>query len=376
MSTTQTREPQFSSTSAEAILSQLDSSLVGDVIRQSESRPEHIETAKFAFHPWVDRILNCDLRGFRFGIRHFWLLPRTLIALRTWPIGIIQPRHRRGEFAVGGFTGASLQSIDGAFPGRNTGAKTVQELQYPSASATMLLNAYGKESTSGIGMVILDSLTAVSPEEKVEAKILFKAVMETPIERDAPEGAGIILEALPKFLAGDAHRLLERAIGHGVNISGDPDNPQIVKLTKRASAKGEKMIGEIEGSVGQATAAGLVILSQTKEDLIKARAGQKDVKMVTDKRDNLLLAQFPSFRLDTDVDRAVSATAPLVDALNSRGGGDDSPALVQMAAVMERTASVLDSVMQRLERAEASGGLSKADAVAIKEELKEVAKPE
>lgn len=333
---TQTREQQPSSS---VVLESLDKSLTTASIQSVERKVEDINTVRFMFHGWLP-ILNADLAGFRFGVQHFMLKRMTLINIKTWPIPVITPRAPRagGVFGIGALVNAVDVLGGGVSPGGANAAHSAPVLQYPSASVQNLLDAYGRESINNIGMVELTSLKAIEDAEKVESILLFRAVMETPIENDGPIGSSLRLEDVPRFLLGDALKLLARAVNRGVDISTDPDSPQFYKLSALAQKRGEGMIRDISTSVAlakdRATRPKTGILSQTKEDLIKAKAGAKDVKILPDERDNWLLQQF-DYSMDTEVERSARAAQGMTESI-AKGTAQQSDALLEMAANQTR----------------------------------------
>lgn len=287
---------------------------------------ESLDTVRFAFNPWC-RILNFSIAGFNFGIQLPWLERMTLIPLRVWKTPVIQPRA--GGFAVGAITGA------GAFPGGGVGSKVEQRIQFPAESRDNLLHAFGPESPNDIGVTELVSLVADTDQGKLESILLFRAVMETPLEEGGKRGIDLELEYLPKFLAGDALELLRRAVQEGLKVNG-----KLATLRNEAVVKGRVMIANIETAVAHATRRAMDensgILSLTKKDLIAASKGMKDVKVIPDELDNWLLKQFPSYSLDTDVERATRANRSVTDAIQQTGQ-DNSLTMREMMAMQQQT---------------------------------------
>jgi len=297
--------PQTGSNTAASILSLINPALTSERLADAAKTTESIDTVQFAFHPWAD-IPNISLQGFGKGIQHPILRRLSAIPLMTWKTPNIIPR-------AGGFTVGSITS-GGAFPSGSVGSKNEPRLQFPSESAANFLIAWGNDGLCDIGGRILHSLTAHTDRDKLESLAVFRAVMET----GPHAGADLVLEQLPEFLeeGGRAYELLRAAVRTGVNF-GTEQQPNIVPMGTIGVGKGQKMIREISGSIVAATLAGNRILDATKSDLADAKIGVKDVKRKLDLLDKWLLKQFPSFSLDSEVERAAQATAPLGDAIRT-----------------------------------------------------------
>lgn len=306
------------------ILKSIASDLTSEVLIETGRTAESIDTVLFGFNPWCP-IPNIELKGFLFGVQYVVLERMCLIPLKTWKTPDIQPRL--GGFAVGAITSG------GAFPSGAVGSRVTQKLQFPSQSAKNLLTVYGKDSSTNIGFTVFRSLGGDTDLLKLESLILFRSVMETRLEKDGPRGIDMTLEALPRFLAGEAPKLLKEVIVNGFDINGD-----MFKLSKGCQHKGELMIEDIVNSVAAATRRALDensgILPHTKQDLIAAAKGLRDVKVSEDRLDSWLLTQFPSYSLDTDVERATRANRSVTDAI--RESGQDNALTLRELLDMQR----------------------------------------
>lgn len=300
----QTR-PQERPDSLESLMAGISSA----ELQAAARTPESLTSVMFAFHPWCP-IPNVTLSGFTFGIQHVVLKRMDLVPLKAWKTPIIQPR-------ASGFTVGSI-TLGGVFPSGAVGSKVEQQWQFPSESARQLLGSYGRGSVNDIGMVILDSLSADSDLDKLRSLMTFHAVMRTPVDEGGPVAVDLPMEYLPAFLKNDANKLLQRLVLHGMVVRGEE-----VRLAKGGQKRGELMIAGIAESINaatrRATDEGTGILPQTKRQLIGASKGLKDVKVLPDLLDTFLLEQFPSYSLDTDVERATRANRSVTDAIQASG---------------------------------------------------------
>jgi hypothetical protein len=184
-------------------------------------------------------------------------------------------------------------------------------MQMPSTSMRDLYTAYSK-----FGMVELESLAAHDEGELARSFILFNAVMGPAADNKEIETgrrpANLVLEEFPQWLADEAPRALRAGL-KGVVIRG-----REYQLTKDQLPAGERLIDEIAGSMERAEAAALNpsdgVLPRTKELLnITANKGQGG-KTHLDRQDMWLLEQYPSFKMDTDVERAQKAMQGAIEA--------------------------------------------------------------
>lgn len=289
----------------ESISPGLSSAELANTARTAESQ----DMVRFVFNPWFP-IPNSALSGFGFGVRHYILKRMCLIPIKLWKVPVIMPRS--GAFGIGAVTTA------GAFPAGGVGSRVEQRLQYPRESIDNLINAYGAESANNVGMVELRSLAADKDHDKFESALLFRAVMETALEPGLLPGCKVILEDFPKFLRTEAPLLLRQAFDEGVDFEGQ--NRQLSNKTRK---RGELLLPELDASVAAATRRaldeGTGILPKTKSDLIAAGKGMSEVKRMPDKLDEWLLREFPSYSLDTDVERATRANRSVTDAIRATG---------------------------------------------------------
>jgi hypothetical protein len=148
------------------------------------------------------------------------------------------------------------------------------------------------------------------------------------MESGPTPGAGICLELLPEFLAGEAQQLLIQVLKDGFDV-GKAGEPKVLKFAQpaRARQRGLRMIESIASAVNSATFRAkdenTGILPKTKADLIAAGKGMRDVKVLADHLDNFLLEQFPSYSLDTDVERATRANASVTNAIREKASDDN-----------------------------------------------------
>lgn len=301
----QERSTQESAALLESLTPGLSAASLAEVGRQEES----LDSVMFAFNPW-QIIPNVDLKGFRFGVHHVVLPRMSLIPLVTWKNPEFIPRTQGFALAV--------VTPSGSFPGGNVGSKIETRLQFPSKSAQILLEAYGDDGANDIGFRVLRSLTADSDTGKIESVLLFRALMETALDSDVAPGSQWLLEHLPTFLRDVAPLLLKRAIVDGVDVQG-----RAVKLPTRSRAKGERLLAELQSAIAGAHRRALDqntgILPFTKSELIASGKGLKERKALPDKLDEWLLTQFPSFSLDTDVERAMRANQGVTNAIRESG---------------------------------------------------------
>jgi hypothetical protein len=287
--------------SAEQMLAGLPAGLQ----QSGATRPaEDVSTLKFAFHAWAD-INNRDVHGVRFHMAgyHAFLRRMELIFIPTLEVPKIRPKNN--GFAVGKVTPFGVSAAAGV------GSDVSQALQLPSETCAMIIRAYGE-----YGLTILESLTAVTPEEKLESILLFEGVMRT---EEGIRGVDVIQEDLPRFLREAAPRLLEKAIKEGVVYQGE-----VRKVERRAREKGLGMIGELESAAATTNRKAISVLNKTKNQLAQARAGVNDSKAIADQLDNFLLRQHPSFSLDTDVERVARANSEVIEAIRGKGAADSS----------------------------------------------------
>ena len=273
-------------------------------LQETARTTESLDTVRFVLNPWTP-ILNYSLSGFGFGVQIPVLERMDLIPIRTWKTPRIMPRT--SPFALG------VSPTGGVFPAGSVGSIVDRVLQFPAESVDLLVSNYGPNAPNNIGMVELASLASTEDRDKYEAVLLFKAVMKTPFDEGSLRGVDICLEDMPRFLTHHAPALLKRAVQEGI------DGYRLKTWQKR----GELMIEHIGRAVAEATRVALDsttgILPRTKEDLIASSKGMKDRKVLPDRLDEWLLTQFPSYSLDTDVERATRANASVTNAIRATG---------------------------------------------------------
>jgi hypothetical protein len=279
-------------------------------LRETVRRVESVKTVRFAFHPWLP-MPNFGSDGFRFNIPYPTLERLSLIPLAVFDYPRIVARPA-GAFAL------SIATLTEAVPAMGSQSKVETLMQMPSTSMRDLYTAFSK-----FGMVELQSLVAHDEAELSRSYILFNAVMGAAQDNSEIEAgrrpSDLVLEEFPHWLAQDAPRALRAGLKRVV-IRG-----RQYKLTEDQLPAGEKLITEISGSVARAEAAALNpsdgILPRTKELLnITANKGQGG-KTHLDRQDVWLLEQYPSFKMDTDVERAQKAMQEAIVAGNQ--GSDD-----------------------------------------------------
>jgi hypothetical protein len=314
MSNNQSTNTRPGADNSGAILESLVPGISKARIGETDTGPETMETVRFVHHFWSD-IPNVQLAGYNFGVQHYVLPRMTPIPLRVWPTPVIMPRGRGMVF--------SSFTSEGAFPSGGVGSKVSQRFQFPNESLQKLLQAYGKDSPNDIGMIELSSLKAETDQQKLESILVYKAIMETTFDDTGLRGVDLPVERLLTWLddGGVASKLLQRALNIGVTVKGAQDALPLSKQT--APVKGRKLIEDLYASAlrveDRALNKNTGILEQTKGDLIGASKGQKDVKIKLDLRDEFLLSQFPSYSLDTDVERATRANRSVTDAIQESG---------------------------------------------------------
>jgi hypothetical protein len=282
---------------------------------------ESIKRALFAFHPWMPHS-NFGPDGFRFNIPYPTLERLTPIPLVVFPYPEILPR-RGSAFA---FLGAN--AFD-AVPSVNSQSRIQTRQQPPAQSMTDLKTAYGK-----YGMVELKTLAAADEAEFANSFILFEAVM-SPGRTEAELNAGrrpanLLLEDFPEWLTGYAASAYKYAVSKGVVIK---DNLHKVRPDQN---RAEKLIQEIHAAIMLTHEAALSpsvgILPKTREALnIAANKGQGG-KMFKDNQDLWLEQQFPSFPMDTDVERTGKALQSAMETTAQATNDGNST----IAAVLER----------------------------------------
>jgi hypothetical protein len=294
-------------------------------------RVESVNTVKFIFHPWIP-IENLGPDGFAFNVHYARLERLKLIPIPVFDYArVINQSH--------GFSLMSAIVGDiGAIPSR--GQNRIETLmQMPTTSIEALRIAHGKR-----GLVELESLIANDEQDLRYSFGLFNSLFrEADGEADLDRGQrpeGLLLENFPGWLDHDAPRLVETL---AKEIAGFD--------TERAF----KLLSEIRHSIALAEEAALSpsigILPRTKEGLnITANRGTGG-KTHLDAVDEWLLKQYPSFEMDTDVERARLAMQTAIEAGNA-GQQTVTKLLADVLERQERTASqqqqTLDLLVQHM----------------------------
>ncbi|HKS27823.1 MAG TPA: hypothetical protein VJS44_08390 [Pyrinomonadaceae bacterium] len=293
---------------------------------------EKVKQARFAFHGWMPHP-NFGKDTFAFNIPYPVLERLVPIPLRVFPAAVIT-RPKNAGFALLGVGNYDVPS---------TGSRTnvVQTQQTPEQSMTDLRTAYGDR-----GMVELTSLAAADDTEFVRSLLLFHAVMHPAIsEQELDAGrrpADLLLEDFPNWLSGYAERAYQYALANGLSYGG-----QLYEVAP-AHKTVENLIIEISASIEQARVAALDpsigVLPRTREMLNMAKNRVAGGKNSPDSQDLWLMRQFPSFPMDTDVERAQNA---LQDAVRE-GAEMNAGSSGQIAALLERVVSKQEQTDQIL----------------------------
>ena len=288
-------------------------------------RVESVNTVRFVFHPWLP-INNLGADGFALNV-HYLVLDR----LKLIPITVFDYTriiNKRSGFSLM----SSIVGDIGGIPGRGQ-VELETVMQMPATSIDYLRTAHGAK-----GLVELESLISANPEELHYSYGLYHSIFrEAQNDEDLKRGhrpPGLVLEDFPRWLDKDASRLLFDMQGENVE-------------------KGAKLISEIRKSIDLAFEAALSpsvgILPKTKEGLnITANRGTGG-KTHLDAQDEWLLKQFPSFEMDTDVERARMAMQTAIEAGNA-GQQNVTKVMVelmaQQQAAMAQQQQTLDLLTQ------------------------------
>lgn len=311
-----------------------------ETVREVES----VKTVRFAWHAWLPHN-NLGSDGFRFNVQYAWLDRLVPIPLPVFPYPEILGRSS-SAFALLGNIGNLDATLAEGVPSAGSQAKRKQKLQTPAESMLALHTAYGK-----YGMVELKSLLAADEREQATSFTLYEAVMGAArgeAELDAGRRpANLLLEDFPVWLREGARRALKHAFSKGsVDVpvyaqDKSGGKPRIVRYASRPfeesigiSDRAERLIDEVGISIAQAHEMALSpsigILPRTREALnITTNRGQGG-KTHLDNVDIWLLEQFPSFNMDTDVERARRAMQDTLES-NAQSTGETNAVLAQIA---------------------------------------------
>jgi len=284
-------------------------------------RVESVNTIRFVFHPWMP-INNLGSDGFAFNVHHLSLDRLKLIPITVFDFTRII--NKRSGFSLM----SSIVGDIGGIPGRGQ-VELETLMQMPATSVDYLRTAHGAK-----GLVELESLISYDDTGLRYSFGLFQTIFrEAQSQEDIAHGhrpPGLLLEHFPNWLEHGAPKLLEDLQGENVN-------------------QGMQLISEIRKSIDLAFEAALSpsvgILPKTKEGLnITANRGTGG-KTHLDAQDEWLLKQFPSFEMDTDVERARSAMQTAIEAGNAGNQGVNK----QMADIMERQERMFAAQQQTLD---------------------------
>jgi hypothetical protein len=281
-------------------------------------RVESVNTVKFIFHPWIP-IENLGPDGFAFNV-HYARLER----LKLIPIPVFDYARIINKTSSFSLMSAILGEI-GAIPGR--GQVHIETLmQMPTTSIEALGTAHGRH-----GLIELKSMESHDEGGLRHSFGIFDAVFrEAKNPAEVEEGyrpPGLLLEQFPRWLDDGAPRLLGG-------------------LSKETVETGLLLISELRQSLRLAEEAALSpsigILPRTKELLnITANRGTGG-KTHLDAVDEWLLKQYPSFEMDTDVERARHAMQTAIEA----GNAGQQVTTQLLAGLMERQQQTLDLLTQ------------------------------
>jgi len=288
-------------------------------------RVESVNTVKFIFHPWVP-IDNLGPDGFAFNV-HYARLDR----LKLIPIPVFD--YAKIMNASYGFSLMSAVVGDiGAIPSRGQ-TKIETLMQMPTTSVDALRTAYGK-----FGLIELESLLSHDETELRYTFGLFKQIFsEATSGEDLERGLrpeGLLLENFPAWLSYGPPKLIAQL---------ERENPQF------DVARAHKLVGELRHSFFLAEEAALSpsigILPKAKEGLnITANRGTGG-KSHLDAVEEWLLKQYPSFEMDTDVERARLAMQSAMEA----GNAGQQTVSNSLLAVVERQEQMMAQQQQTLE---------------------------
>src|SRR5262245_48919078 len=250
-------------------------------------RVESVNTVKFVFHPWIE-INNIGPDGFNFNVHYARLERLKLIPIPVFDYARIIPQSNNFSLM------SAVVGDIGAIPSRNQN-KVETLMQMPTTSVEALKTAYSK-----YGMVELPSLESFD-EQSLRASFMLFGQIFREVENDEDRNIGrrprgLVLEDFPLWLDHDAPNLIEHL-----------RRTEVLDDVERAL----RLITELRESIRLAEEAALSpsvgILPRTKELLnITANRGTGG-KTHLDELDEWLLKQYPSFEMDTDVERARAA---------------------------------------------------------------------
>jgi hypothetical protein len=313
-----------------------DRTTIADVLREYGSegaipdlastmkRVETVNTVKFVFHPWMP-INNIGGDTFSFNVHYAVLERLKLIPIPVFDYARIVPIGR-------GFAIASAVTGEfGAIPSRNQ-VRVETLMQMPSTSVEALRTAYSK-----FGLVELASLESHDVQGARASFTLFANVFrEAASEADLDRGfrpPGLTLEGYPAWLDHYAPRVLV-ALASQVETFDMPRAEQLVAELRESFRLAE------EAALSPSTG----ILPKTKELLNITANGGSGGKTHLDDADNWLLKQYPSFEMDTDVERARAAMQRAIESGN-QGQKDLTATMVEMMGQQQQTLDLLTNLV-------------------------------
>lgn len=322
-------------------------------LREQKIHGDTMQTVRVCWHPWMP-ISMLSSNGTKFNIpaprppRRPYFERLSPIILPAFPAQNILPRK-----APYGFLG-NLVSSDPRLPSEGgdgfglavtsgaVGSHVEQITQMPRTSVDALVTAYGK-----FGLVELESLASEGAQELRQRILLYRGIFETDFtddEENSVRATDLILEAWPSWLASEAERALKRAIDHGVAVAGE-----IARLPKSFARIGEQLISEV--SFGIARAEDMALNESSGVLPLTKTAMEAKEKRSYDKLDFFLLEQYPSFEMDTDIERAARANT---EAMKEAGKGSEQigTAVLEMAkqntAILQELAESRKMMMQMM----------------------------
>lgn len=311
-------------------------------LQQTLDQVESVKSVRFAFNWWMS-MPNFGSDGFRFNIPYPELTRLTPIPLPVFERAVIIPRTSGQTFALMSHT------LGGSIPSQSSKSEVKTALQMPAESMKELSTAYFDR-----GMTELQSMLAHDEQTLIGSFLLYEAVMAPAVteeELDLGRRPGkLVLEEYPNWLRTDAPRVLRVSISKGFHTRG-----QQVKLPKSMGKRGEQLIEELLDGILRAHEKALNpsdgILPRTKELLnITANKGAGG-KTFMDRQDHWLLAEFPGFRMDTDVERASETLKQAL--LESSGKSGDVSAIVPVLEQLQHSVAMLTKLVADREKASA-----------------------
>jgi len=327
---------------------------------------EAVKAVRFAWHPWMP-LNNFGADTFRFNVPYAELPRLEPIALTTVQRPVIHSKAR-GQFGLLGVStfvgqGTGLEGDSSGFGGSvlsGAGAHVSRVQQRPEESIRDLLQAY-----THYGMTHLDSMGAADERELTEAYVVYEAVMGEARSKEEEDAGrrpvGLLLEDFPNWLSQGALEGFRYALQHGVSrsvaiVRGNEVAGHELRrfdVPKNSQGRAEQLISEIRDGILRAEAAAIGpengILVKTRKAIQTAKNGGMEGKNHKDSQDLWLEAQYPSFDMDTDVERANRALQTTLDH-NAEGGGAQTAALLALAQQMVEQGRRQDKILEALAR--------------------------